>query len=90
MQKEKFPFLELVDILFLFVESGLVLAVEFVEVDFDGFVVMASVLGGTEGADEGVLVAFAIEAYQIHFLSLVIVLGALDVFDDVAGDLLLH
>ena len=90
MQKKKFAFLELVDILFLFVESGLVLAVEFVEVDFDGFVVMASVLRGTKGADEGVLVAFAIETDQIHFLSLVIVLSAFDVFDDIAGDLLLH
>ena len=90
MQKKKFSFLELVDILFLFMESGLILAIEFIEVDFDGFVVMASVFRGTEGADEGVLVAFAIEADQIYFLSLVIVLSALDVFDDIAGDLLFH
>ena len=47
-------------------------------------------LGSAEGADKGVFVTLAIETDQVDLLTLMALLSALDVLDDVAGNLLLH
>jgi hypothetical protein len=63
---------------------------QLVEVYFDGLVGVSPVLRGTQGTDEGLFVAFGIEADEVDLLALVSFPGALNVFNDVAGNLLFH
>jgi len=90
VQKQQFPLLQFIDVLLLLPGSIFVLVMQFIEVYFDGFVGVASVLGCAERADEGMLVALGIKADEVDFLTLMPLLGALDVLDDVSGGLLFH
>lgn len=90
MQQKKFSFLKLLQILLLRHFLGLVLSMQFIQIYFDGFVGVASMLGSAKGADKGVLMAFCVEADEVNFFSLMSFLGALNILDDVGGDFLFH
>jgi len=90
MEKEEFTFLELLYILSVVVLCVLILAIELVEIDFDGFVGVPFVLGGAKGADEGVLVALGIETDEVDLLIIVAFLWAMDVLDNVGGNFCFH
>jgi hypothetical protein len=71
--------------------SGLVPAVEFVQVDLEWFeLVPLVVLRGTEGADERTVGAVAVEADEVDLLALVVALSALHVLYYVRRRLRLH
>lgn len=90
MQEDDFAFLQLLDILAIVVVGVLVLAVELVQVDLDGFVGVAPMAGSAQGADQRVFVALAVQADQVDLFVAVAFLRAVDVLYYVGGDFGLH